>query len=194
MELAATQKLLARLFTDSQLRNRFYANPVKVGAEFGLSPETASTLAVVPEARVHDFAKSVRRRRLEAVTRLLPCSAKCLGPAFGEAFRDYVLQHALPAEAQAWFDAVSFGRFFRQWIRNRKGVPTWQQELLAYESERLGFEHGRDRFNCHLSLFPGHRTARRVSAGEIPTKVWPMPGLHVFWRWRRGGEMHERLL
>jgi len=193
MELAATQKFLARIFTDSQLRTRFYADPVHVGAEFGLSPAAARTLADVPENQVHEFSKSVRRQRLDAVSRLLPCSVKCLGTSFGEAFREYVLANALPSESHSWRDAINFNRFFQQWSVSHR-VPRWQRELLAYESDRLEFTHDHSRLNWRFSFFPGHRTARRVEAGEVPAKVWPVPGLRVFWRWRASGEMHEELL
>lgn len=191
MELAASQKFLARIFTDSQLRTRFYADPVAVGSEFGLSPEGARALAALPEEQVHEFSKSVRRQRRDAVSRLLPTSVKCLGPAFGEAFRDYVIVNALPAEAHAWRDALGFNRFFQSWAASHR-VPRWQRELMAYESDRLEFTHSRSRLDWRFSFFPGHRTARRIAAGDVPTNVWPVPGLRVFWRWRADAGMHEK--
>jgi len=194
MELAATQTLLARIYTDSRLRTRFYADPVAVGSEFGLSAATARSLAAVPETDIHEFAKAVRRRRLEATGRLLPCSTKCLGPRFGEAFREYVLGHPLPAECHAWHDAVAFEGFFQSWCQQHPEITPWQREVLRFESERLAFTHRRARLLVRFCLYPGHRTARDIAAGRPPKTVWPLPGLRIFWRWKAGGEMHEHLL
>ncbi|MBL6764451.1 MAG: hypothetical protein ISQ14_05800 [Verrucomicrobiae bacterium] len=194
MELATTQKLLARLFTDSRLRVRFYADPVSVGAEFGLCPESSRMLAEVPEDQIHDFSKSVRLQRLESVTCLLPCSVKCLGARFGEAFREYVLQSPLQAGSHAWCDAVDFNAFFQDWAAKNRGIPKWKRELVRYESDRLAFINNRERFSWSVSLFPGHRMVRRMQTGDVPSKVWPIPGLRVFWRWRPDDPMHEKLL
>lgn len=194
MELAATQKFLTRIFTDSRLRTRFYADPVRVGAEFGLSAKVATTLADLSESDVHEFSKSVRRQRLESATRLLPSAAKCLGTRFGEAFRDFVLSHALPAESRPWNDAVAFQAFFQDWCGQHPEIPRWQREVIAYESERLEFDHSHRLLHIRLCLYPGHRTARRIAAGRTPARVPLLPGLRIFWRWNANGEMHEKLL
>ncbi|MGB0578186.1 MAG: hypothetical protein ACPGVU_00665 [Limisphaerales bacterium] len=187
MELAATQKLLARILTDSTLRNRFFADPVTIGASFGLSAEEARVLAELPKDDVHDFTKSIRRQRLETVTALLPDSVSILGRRFGELFREYVVKEQLPADAHPWTDAIRFCTACVKAKKLKVEVQRWELELMRYEGARLEFLHGEKLLQFHFSMSGVTRAAKALAAGKAVTSVLPIPGIAIFIRWSNAG-------
>jgi len=187
MELAATQKLLARIYTDSTLRNRFFADPVSIGASFGLSAEEAQTLAELPKDDVHDFTKSIRRQRLESVTALLPETVKILGRRFGELFREYVVKSQLSADAHPWTDAIRFCTACITAQKLKVTVKRWEMEMMRYEGARLEFLHGEKSMQMHFSMYGVTRAANTLAAGGEVTSIMPIPGWAVFIRWGKGG-------
>lgn len=187
MELAATQKLLARIYTDSTLRNRFFADPVTIGASFGLSPEDAQTLAELPKDDVHDFTKSIRRKRLESATTLLPLSVSALGRRFGELFRGYVVKSQLPADAHPWTDAIRFCEACVTAKKLKVEMQRWELELMRYEGARLKFLHGEKSLQTFSSFYGVTRAAKALTAGAEVNSVMPLPGWAVFIRWGKGG-------
>ncbi len=79
MGLAEVQGVLARLYIDPALRDRFFADPAAVGAELGLDVEEAQNLARIPRRQVEQFADSLRRKRRDQVRRVVPIAARALG-------------------------------------------------------------------------------------------------------------------
>jgi hypothetical protein len=185
MELASTQKLLARIYTDSVLRNRFFADPVTIGASFGLAPETARQLADLPKEEVHKFTKSLRRQRLEWVGRELPFSLKLLGRRFGELFKDYVVKSQLPENAQPWVDAIHFYEAIAGRKKHLVEIRKWELEFMRFECTRLAFNNSPDRVRRFFSFRRINRLENALAAGEIPTSATPLPCFTIFWRWTK---------
>lgn len=183
MELAASQKLLARVYTDSVLRNRFFADPVTIGASFGLSADAAKELAGLPKEELHKFTKSLRRQRLESVGRELPLTRQLLGRRFAEIFKDYVVKSQLPEKAFPWMDAVRFVDETLERKKHSAEVAQWELEFMRYECTHIAFNNSRDRFRSFFSLYRVHGIRRRLEEGSIPTSCAPIPCCSVFWRW-----------
>lgn len=185
MELATSQKLLARIYTDSVLRNRFFADPITIGASFGLNQDAALQLAKLPKEEVHNFTKSLRRQRLAWVSRELPLSRKLLGSRFGELFKDYVVKSQLPEKSLPWVDAM---RFCKNAINRKKSaveVAKWELEFMRYECARLDFNNSPDRVRRFFSYYRVNGLEAAITAGQIPTSVRTLPCFTVFWRWTK---------
>jgi hypothetical protein len=67
MGLAEVQGALARLYIDPMLRDRFFAEPVAVGAEVGLNANEARGLAEIPRRQVDQFVHSLRHNEVRPV-------------------------------------------------------------------------------------------------------------------------------
>jgi hypothetical protein len=65
MGLAQIQQVLARLYTDAALRERFFADPQRTGAELGLDAGEVHQLAHLSVQQVTFFARSLQRKRLQ---------------------------------------------------------------------------------------------------------------------------------
>ena len=62
MALAEIQSALARLYIDAMLRDRFFAAPLVVGEQLGLSADDARDLARIPRREIDQFAESLRHK------------------------------------------------------------------------------------------------------------------------------------
>ncbi len=60
---ADVERLLAQLFVDGALRERFLLNPVRVALEFGLSPEECEAVAKMPSQDLQAASGSYERKR-----------------------------------------------------------------------------------------------------------------------------------
>lgn len=179
MELAASQKLQARLYTDSLLRKRFFADPVTVGAGFGLGADAARKLAQVPQEAVREFTRGLRRKRLDQVSRLLPLTTKLLGKDFGGVFKEYLLKGPAPDDQLAWKDALRFAKFFSIHTVKHPLSVNWAGELLRYETAKL---HAVWQDTAVQFLFVRCRLEkciRLLGEGHAPQQVSRWPSLMV---------------
>ena len=67
MSLAEVQGLLARLYTDESLRERFLSEPFLVGNENGLSQSESKQLAQILPEQLRFFADSLTHKRFHEV-------------------------------------------------------------------------------------------------------------------------------
>ncbi|HEV2962997.1 MAG TPA: hypothetical protein VG649_14305 [Candidatus Angelobacter sp.] len=61
---ADVERLLAQLFVDGQLRDRFLQGPDQVAREFGLSPSECEAVAKIPIQDLLVASRSYERKRL----------------------------------------------------------------------------------------------------------------------------------
>jgi hypothetical protein len=66
---AELERFLARLLTDSELRERFFADPAGVAKQEGLSQAEASAMAAVPAQDLRIAARSYEHKRKSAPPR-----------------------------------------------------------------------------------------------------------------------------
>lgn len=138
MALANCQTLLAKLITDATVRKRFFADPVRVGLEFGLGPEEAARLALLSACQAEDFAGSLRKKRLGEVGKLLPLSRLVLtNAAFSELFHRHAARFSAVGVNKHRDDAVAFAGSAEQAVRAGTVGPAWVADVLRFEAARL---------------------------------------------------------
>jgi hypothetical protein len=148
MGLAKIQQILAQLYTNPLLRERFAAAPHTLGEELGLTSEEAKELTQLPARQIIFFASSLQGKRLHEIGKLLPLSHRVLGERFGEFFRRYAITN-IPREAmQPRDDAVAFASFVKGLAHSEGGAPSWIIELLRYEKARIKAADSR----CRITL------------------------------------------
>ncbi len=89
MSLRSEQDLLARLYTDPDLRRRFMGEPKDVGRDFGVAAETAAQLAAVAGDELDYFSETLFWKRFNEVAKLLPESRAAIGDGFEQRFREF---------------------------------------------------------------------------------------------------------
>jgi hypothetical protein len=131
MGLAQVQSMLARLYVDPALRERFFADPAAVGRELGLDAGEAQELASIPRRQVEQFADSLRRKRRDQVRRVVPMAARALGPRFPGVFERYATESTPRGSKADLDDAVAFVEALRRWADEVE--PPWAVDLARYE-------------------------------------------------------------
>src|SRR5438093_12821984 len=139
MSLLAVQTALARLYTDSLFRARFFANPGEGCHGMGLTAMEQRQLAALDRRQVERFARSLQQKRLDLARELLPGTARVMGDRFAEAF----FRHC---EAQpSALERVEEAKAFAGYLRESRGSASTDQGLPGYFAdlvigERLGLE------------------------------------------------------
>lgn len=135
MELAQQQKLVARLCTDREFREEFFANPAQVAAREALTVGAEGLTELHPE-HLRQFARLLRTRRLGSVGVALPLTRRMLGNRFVECFKLYALRSP-PGAGRVVEDAIGFVDFLRGQMGAEVFDPPWIWSLARYEAARL---------------------------------------------------------
>lgn len=133
MELAL-QPILAQLYTNAELRSRFFANPQTVGAQLGLNSTQIEQLSQLSAPDVNLFATSLKRKRLGEVRELLPMTAKALDKDFSKLFWQYAETYNPQGIKKHLYDAIAFATYIEK-IDNLE--PEWILDLVRYEKAWL---------------------------------------------------------
>jgi hypothetical protein len=193
MGLADRQRLLARLYTDDDLRTRFFADPDGIGTQYGCGPDDIRALARLPQAQVTFFAQSLRAKRLGEVRKLLPLTCHILGPRTSPLFQRYA-DTPLPAGLRKHRgDALAFAAFLLRVLPGEAdSQPQWLLDLLRYEAGWLKTD---DPECCRHAVWLQYAIlplVRSLTDGEPPVVI-RSPTLIVWWRVRRHGPRHHWL-
>ena len=86
MGLAQIQRLLAQLYTDAALRERFLRDRQAVAEAFDLSAEEVHQVSQLSARQLTFFAHSLQRKPLNAVGKLLPLTKRALGDRSADLF------------------------------------------------------------------------------------------------------------
>lgn len=141
MGLLETQRVLAQLYTNSELRERFFANPHVVGVELGLSVDETQQLAQLAVKDVNIFANSLKWKRLGEVRELLPRTARALGKEFNALFWRYAETYLPKGIKKHQDDAISFANFIIKTTQAENIEPVWISDLVRYEKTWLLVYH-----------------------------------------------------
>ncbi|HEX8399336.1 MAG TPA: hypothetical protein VF644_18010 [Pyrinomonadaceae bacterium] len=135
MSLAKIQALLARLYTDAKLRERFLLEPEKVCAENDLIGSEIEQIAQILPEELNFFAESLFYKRLREVEKLLPRTKEILSEDFEKYFREFS-NGFLPAAIKKHLeDAVQFADF----LLKQELKSAWLKDLIRYEQANLSF-------------------------------------------------------
>jgi hypothetical protein len=154
MGLAQTQQVLAQLYTNTDFRERFFANPQAVGTEFELSDEEAQQLAQSAQ-QINIFANSLKWKRLGELRELLPRTTKVLGKDFTSLFWQYAETYLPQGIKKHREDAIAFANFLEKTIdgKERDLVRYEKTWLLTYERDRC-FQISWFRYAVHRDCKP----------------------------------------
>jgi hypothetical protein len=173
MGLAQTQQVLAQLYTNSELRKRFFANPQTVGAELGLSECETEQLSRLSVQEVNVFANSLKWKRLGEVRELLPRTARVLGKNFTTLFWRYAETHLLQDIKKHREDAIAFANFIAK-VAQQEGIdPAWVSDLARYEKTWLlvyELQHGLQ--VCWFRYPVGSLGSTDMNLSQLTIAVW----------------------
>ena len=136
MDLSAIQRLLAGLYTDDELRQRFSVNATAIAKEFGIVPEDARQLEDLSTAQVAGFARTLERKRLNELQRTLPGTSRALGSRLAHQFGLHVARFHPQGMRRGLDDAIAFANLL-------SCDPGRIADLARYELSWLQFRHGR---------------------------------------------------
>lgn len=131
MALAQTQALLARLFTDDDLRREFFEAPIAVSSRFGLSMHDTQRLAEIDRREIEAFAQSLIGKRTLYARRALPLTARALGDRFDALFRQAIRGAARDATNRS--DAAALTAFLDRRVAKCESEPPWVADLARFE-------------------------------------------------------------
>jgi hypothetical protein len=130
MSLLALQNTLARLYTDSAFRARFFEDPAGAGAEMGLTAAEQRQAAGLDRRQVERFALSLRQKRLGLARELLPGTARVLGERFRELFFHYC--DSQPSAPERVEEAKAFVGYLLEALAE---TSPYAEEALGYMPE-----------------------------------------------------------
>jgi len=183
MELAL-QPVLAQLYTNAELRSRFFANPQLVGAELGLNTTQIQQLSLLSTAEVNLFATSLKRKRLGEVRALLPMSAKALDEDFSKLFWLYAETYLPQGIKKHLLDAIAFATYIEK-VDNIE--PDWLLDLVKYEKSWLEAAEPNKRL-----IIRYFRYAINRSDGNF--QVLQQPFLSIWFRLSSQGKLRYRVV
>jgi hypothetical protein len=154
MSLINLQQALARIYTNSKLRDDFLTNPDVVGNSLGLNCQEIQQLSQLSSQQVNLFASSLKRKRLGEIRKLLPLTNKVLGKEFDRLFFSFAETYLPTGSKKHLLDSIAFSEFLPQHLITNHLQPLYLLDVLHYEAIRLKMFQGRrliigDRFNYH---------------------------------------------
>ncbi len=182
MGLMQTQALLARLFTDADLRRAFFDDPQRTLRGFDLSEDEATALAALDKGEVEEFARCLLGKRALDARKVLPLTAKALGPDFDRLSREAIVGPPPPGRHRA--DAAALARL----LTSRKLSPGWIGDLARFEMAFVAA--ARPGVVLRRFAWPVNDVTRQLLAGA-PVDVRPRrrfgiwlraPGRKLYWR------------
>jgi hypothetical protein len=141
MALKDLQEALARLYTDSRLRDDFLRAPAEVTAALGLTGNDAMQLLQLEPRQLKDFAHLLQRKRLAEVHRLLPQTFRRLGSDFERHFGHFAPTCSPNGIDKHRRDALAFGAY----LSRCGALPPLLADLARYETA------------CITAFMPGRR-------------------------------------
>ncbi|HYH85569.1 MAG TPA: hypothetical protein VEX60_08800 [Pyrinomonadaceae bacterium] len=187
MGLAELQRTLARIYTDAELRERYFGDPLKVGREIGLSAEDARLLSQMSAAQVNSFADSLHNKRLLGVGKLLAMTRRALGERFDAHFRRYAAAHVQGGTPQYLDDARKFATYLENSLREERIGSGWTLDLLRFEKARVKAADPKRRVVAAFFRHDISRLVRSVARKEETPTVVKRATLALWVRAKRHG-------
>ncbi len=142
MSLLDVQNFTARIYTDENLRREFLSAPEQTGRENNLSEKEIVELAAVFPEELNFFVESLVYKRLRAVEKLLPLTARALAEDFEKHFREFAVKYTPESIKKHLEDALRFAEF----LQTEKIELIWARDLAKYERAKLEFNACQKRF------------------------------------------------
>lgn len=134
MSLKEQQNLLARLYTDGDLRENFFAEPAKIGFDFNLTRKEIAEIVEIAPQELDFFAESLFWKRLREAEKFIPLTVKILNQDFQPLFRQFSQTFNPQTVKKHLEDAFEFCRFLQ------KGeVSEIARDVALFEKTKLEF-------------------------------------------------------
>jgi len=189
MSLLDVQNLLARIFTDEDLRLRFLREPEKIGIENNLSASEIEQIRQILPEQINFFADSLFYKRLREVEKLLPLTRKAAGKEFEKYFREFANQFLPQTIKKHLEDAIRFGEF----LQSKKIEPVWVKDLARFERARLSFNNSEKRFWREKFDFDVRAIIREISREGAKTQS-DFPKRKTYAVWLRIGKRTKHFI
>jgi hypothetical protein len=190
MNLSDSQVLLARLYTDAGLRERFFSKANSAEREFGLHGQEAGQLSKLSAAQVNFFADSLIRKRLGEASKLLPLTRKALGTRFDKVFRSYAENHHLDTSRPYQNDAISFSAILPHSARTEFTEIPWAVDLARFEVAHLQAVALGRRCIIRLFRYSIDNLLKTVAEGNQLPLLMRWPTLAIWLRFPWGHQRH----
>jgi hypothetical protein len=189
MGLGEIQRVLAQLYTNAALRERFFADPQAVGEELGLSDAEVQQVAQLSTQQVNLFANSLHSKRFGEVCKLLPLTYRVLGKHFVLLFRRYAETYIPQGIKKHRDDAISFATFVEQVAHAGDIETAWVIEVLRYEKADLMAGSVTRHLMVYKFDYAIGKLIRSLDRGdEIPSLV-RQPTIVIWVRFTRQGRL-----
>ncbi len=137
MGLVIVQQVLAKLYTDRDLRKTFFERPQLIGQQLGLTFEEIQQLSELSSQQVNLFASSLKHKRLGGVRKLLPLTDQCFKKDFYELFDQYYHKLISTGIKKHRQDAICFCSFLLEQITSQPTRSPWILDVIKYEKSWL---------------------------------------------------------
>ncbi len=170
MGLSRLQGVLAQLYVDAELRERWHTDVVGLAKDFGLTAEETEQLAALSAWQVDFFAKSLKNKRLGQARKLLPSTAKVLGRSFAREFFAYAERPIPEGIDKHRLDTLRFVDFLgRRVNEGNDAVPAWVADLARYEAAWLELRKGRSVFEMRMFRYDLRKPLNEVGVTQDPS-------------------------
>ena len=194
MGLAQIQRVLARLYTDSVLRDRFFADPQGVGEASGLGSTEAQELTQLSAQHVIFFASSLKRKRLNEACKLLPLTHRVMGKQFASLFLKYANTRVPMGPKRHLEDGIAFSAFIENGARVDGIKPPWVVELLRYEAACLKAADQTCQWTVRCFRYPIKKLVRCCVQGNELTVLGMQPTVALWLRLSRRKRLRHVVL
>jgi len=191
--LAQTQHILARLYTNATLRERFFRDPEHVGQEWGLTPDEVRHMAELSRQQVNHFAASLMHKRCNEVVKLLPLTHRVLGETFTCLFREYAGVYVPCGTHKHHDDALAFAAYVAH-DRAAPGIPPWLLDLARYEAGWLKAKESTCRILLRHFRYHVGEIVDRLARGDAITACPRQPTVALWYRSGRRGPVRHVVL
>lgn len=166
MSLREQQNLLARLYTDSVLREKFFSAPIKIGKKFKLTENEINEIAAMAAEELNFFAESLYWKRLREVEKFLPLTRKVLDIKFKVEFRDFSQNYIPQTVKKHLEDAIEFCMYL-----NGTTNDLLIKDITAFERAKLLFSTDNRKLIIVRSHYDIKQIFKKISRNEPVVKA-----------------------
>jgi hypothetical protein len=185
MSLLEQQNFLAKLFTDSDLRENFWLNPNEIGLANNLEENEIAEIKKINEQDFNYFAESLFYKRLSEVENILPLTVTAFGKNnFRENFKEFANQFLPKSIKKHLEDSVEFCNF----LQKKDLEKIWLIDVVKYEQAKLFFYGYGKSF-----VFRVLRYDFTTASGNIRNEPFKRLSLAVWLRFGKKGKIYHRI-
>ena len=190
MELASTQALLARLYTDQAFREAFMDDPELTSRPYRLGNIDLQKMIKLASGPALLFSRALIRKRFGHVASFLPATRRSMGKQMWEAFLGFAGHYNPKGVGRHLFDAIEFSTFLLKECKSQIDAPDWWQLVSKYE--KTGLEALAAPFFLNIKFYKHDILRLYKSAGNPKNEYTGPPQLVVWYKLTPGSKVWNR--